>query len=211
MSWSKKHIDRIDKEMHGHQQNGHGHHHSTPEDEALTAARRDIRLLQSALQLDQYKKNKQFLDRHRAALAAQNHGGRRSRRRFLFALPAVAAAVLALVFFLPGGGHAVAEPQNPYLAEHFEEFLLHEGWRNRQREPERTAETVLYDMFALKEFNQAIPLLEQSWTTQDDTMALYYLILSHAALGDDRTARQLFASHRDVLTREMTDQLERMY
>jgi len=215
MNWNKKHIDILDDELRRKRRNGEHDSLESSDSDAMDQARKDMFLLRSALRLEQIRENKKTLDEHRGSGLKQNKVVRMSKRRSLIiSLTSAAAVVLALILFFPGGLGLFTQPEirNQYLTDNFDAYLLHDITRNENNTDATTdTEVYAYSMFAMKEFKNAIPLLEQSWTEQNEPMALYYLILSHVALGEESTARDLFETNRNNLTPEMIELLERIY
>jgi hypothetical protein len=96
---------------------------------------------------------------------------------------AVAAVLLVGVFFL----FPLLKPddtiRNPYLAEHFDNYVLHSITRGNISELKVTPEQELaYNLYSTKQFHKAMPLLEELWEEKKDTLALFYWKTSQFAV-----------------------------
>ncbi len=73
--------------------------------------------------------------------------------------------------------------KNKYLAEHFDEYVLHSTVRGDNSEIKVTKEQErAYNLYQIREFHKAMPLLEDLWEVERDTLALFYLITSNIAI-----------------------------
>lgn len=69
--------------------------------------------------------------------------------------------------------------KNQYLAEHFDEYVLHSTVRGNNEEIKITKEQErAYNLYQIQEFHKAMPLLEDLWEEKRDTLALFYLSVS---------------------------------
>ncbi len=98
---------------------------------------------------------------------------------------AVAAILLAAIFLVGPLLKSNDTIDHPYLAEHFDEFIIHDTYKG-SKEDARYAEIMRgYNLFAEKEFEKAIPVLKNNWETHKDTISLFYLWVS--AVGTDNS------------------------
>src|SRR5688572_6087991 len=101
----------------------------------------------------------------------------------LYKWVAVAAVLLlGVLLFLP-----LFKPddtiRNPYLAEHFDDYVLHSIERGNISAQEVTPEQELaYNLYSTKQFHKAMPVLEELWEEKGDTLALFYLKTSQLAV-----------------------------
>ncbi|MDX1478145.1 MAG: hypothetical protein R3301_10610 [Saprospiraceae bacterium] len=218
MSWNQRHIERLDEEL----SKGHDLSQSPGDDsesEAMKEARRDVRNLTAALRLARLKEFKQHIDAHRsgqqgrATHTSAPAPAERSRSRRILLLAATAAVILLMFIFVinsPESGPA-AGSRNQYLAEHFDAFIQHDVSRNSTTDGLTQEQLNAYNLFVLGRFDQALPVLEDLWITRDDPLAMYYLILCHAATGQTDEARTLFLQHQTLLSPEQQELIQRLF
>jgi len=96
---------------------------------------------------------------------------------------AVAAVLLVGLFFLFPLFKPDDKIRNPYLAEHFDDYVLHSITRGNISEIKVTPEQELaYNLYGTKQFHKAMPLLEELWEEKKDTLALFYWKTSQIAV-----------------------------
>ena len=111
----------------------------------------------------------------------------------LYRWVAVAAVLLIGLFFLAPLFKPDDTIRNPYLAEHFDDFVLHSTTRGNNSDPKVTPEQErAYNMYRMKQFHKAIPLLEELWEEKRDTLALFYLGVSEKSLGNESKSKIYF-------------------
>lgn len=115
---------------------------------------------------------------------------RGGRRRWLWGLGIAASVVLVLGLW---PWMRPKEPyRNEYLLAHFNEFVLHN--KTRSIEPQGGPKNWKgYDLYVLQEFKAAIPYLKEEWETNRDTLALFYLGVSYAGVGEMEKANQVLS------------------
>lgn len=217
MTWKRRHIDKLDDEMRKAGTNGHVPAATPEEEQAMNELRRDVLNAKSALRLAQLQSYKAALDKHRGSDASSNTREpgqhRRSKRRLLLLTAAVAAVILAIILFFPFEPNTLQIPeiQNQYLAENFDLFIQHDQVKSPSTDIPDDANRQAYNMFVLHDFDEAVVRLNEQWTTHNDTLSLYYLILSYSALGDDAQARMLFENNQQSFSAEQLDLLQRLF
>lgn len=79
------------------------------------------------------------------------------------------------------------------FAEHFnEEFILHKTMRSAVQSDELSlAQRRAYELYSIQLFDDAIPLLDELWVSQKDTLALFYLGVSHLGIGDKKKGLEI--------------------
>ena len=103
------------------------------------------------------------------------------RRRWLWGL-GVAASVILVVGL--GLWMRPKEPyRNQYLLAHFNEYVLHNKTRSTEPQP-GPKNWKGYDLYVLQDFQAAIPYLKEEWEINRDTLALFYLGVSYAGVGE---------------------------
>lgn len=138
----------------------------------------------------QLDKLKQEEGKGGGALPKKNGGRVVGMRRYWWA---VAAGILILVF----GGYYYTELKKPkyvnqYLMDHFDEYILHDKYRSANPEEKLDRDREIgYDLYVLKEFEEAIPYLKRRWEEKRDTLALFYLGVSYLGLGKIRKSEKL--------------------
>ena len=76
-----------------------------------------------------------------------------------------------------------------------EELILHETFRAATVVDHLTQEQRrAYELYSIKEFKQAIPLLDKLWVTQKDTLALFYLGVSEIGIGEIKKGEEILKS-----------------
>lgn len=100
-------------------------------------------------------------------------------------IAAAAAVILFGVFLIRPLLKEDDTIQNQYLAEHFDDYVIHETTRGNNPDPKITPEQErAYNLYRMQKFHKAIPLLETLWEEKRDTMALFYLTVSKVAIGE---------------------------
>jgi tetratricopeptide (TPR) repeat protein len=81
---------------------------------------------------------------------------------------------------------------NPVFVSDFDsELILHKTYRSENNTEELTIDQQrAYEMYSLQMFDEAIPLLEQLWEVERDTLALFYLGVSYFGVGDEERGRE---------------------
>jgi len=73
-----------------------------------------------------------------------------------------------------------------------EELILHETFRAATQVDELTQEQRrAFELYSIREFEKAIPLLDTLWTTQKDTLALFYLGVSKIGNGEIKKGEEI--------------------
>ena len=54
---------------------------------------------------------------------------------------------------------------------------------------------IAYDLYAIQEFEDAIPKLNQLWKIQNDTMAYFYMGISYLATGNTSEAEKILSDN----------------
>ncbi len=102
-----------------------------------------------------------------------------------------AAAVLLLgVFLIRPLFEKDATIQHPYLAEHFEDFVLHEIHKGQVNQAKNVEVLRAYNLYSIKEFKKAIPMLEKNWNMDRDTLSLFYLYVSAIGTGNEKLLKE---------------------
>lgn len=102
----------------------------------------------------------------------------------LYKWVAVAASLILCMFLLQPLLKEDNSIHHQYLAEHFEEFVLHDTYKGELDDAAYLEMTRGYNLFAEKEFDQAVPILKHSWETHQDSMSLFYLWITAFATED---------------------------
>ena len=76
--------------------------------------------------------------------------------------------------------------KNIYLAEHFDEFIIHDTYKGFVEDSVYLQILRGYNLFAEQKFDKAIPILKNSWEIHNDTTSLFYLWVT--AMSTDNTA-----------------------
>lgn len=147
-------------------------------------------------QLDKLKQEEKGIGG--SALPKKNAGRVVGMRRYWWA---VAAGVMVIVI----GGYFLVENQKPeyvnqYLMDHFDEYILHDKYRSANPEEKLDRDKEIgYDLYVLQEFEEAIPYLKRRWEEKRDTVALFYLGVSYAGLGQmdnaTKTTHEIKSNH----------------
>jgi len=111
----------------------------------------------------------------------------------LYKWVAVAAVLLIGLFFVFPLFKPDDTIRNPYLAEHFDDYVLHSITRGNNSDQKVTPEQELaYNLYGTKQFHKAMPLLEELWEEKGDTLALFYLGVSEKAMGNEEKSDSYF-------------------
>jgi len=103
------------------------------------------------------------------------------RRTWLAVAAGLALLVIGGYFFTE---NRKSEYVNQYLMDHFDEYILHDKSRgNNPGEKLDQDKEKGYDLYVLKEFEEAIPYLKRRWEEKGDTLALFYLGVSYSGIG----------------------------
>ena len=91
----------------------------------------------------------------------------------------------------------LSEESAPLFAEKFDrEFILHSIERSADVLDSLTVEQkIAYDLYAIQEFEDAIPKLNQLWKIQNDTMAYFYMGISYLATGNTSEAEKILSDN----------------
>ena len=91
----------------------------------------------------------------------------------------------------------LSEKSTPLFAEKFDrEFILHTIERSADGPDSLTIEQkIAYDLYAIQEFEDAIPKLHQLWKMQHDTIAYFYLGISYMATGNKSEAQKILSDN----------------
>jgi hypothetical protein len=74
------------------------------------------------------------------------------------------------------------------------EMIIHVTYRSTQQDTQLTKQQKqAYDLYALKEFKTAIPMLKRLWETERDTLALYYWGISELGVGQVSKSREILS------------------
>jgi len=100
---------------------------------------------------------------------------------------AVAAALIAVIIAITPLLRTDDTIKNAYLAEHFDEYILHETDRSENNSEKKVTpeQERAYNLYAMKKFHKAMPLLEELWEEERDTLALFYLGVGKLALNEE--------------------------
>jgi len=97
--------------------------------------------------------------------------------------------------FKPVQSHHLSN-ENKY-AHHFEDeafdnLIEHNSVRSVQKPIKYTDEQLkAYNLYAIQSFENAIPLLEELWVNQRDTLAYFYLGVSYLGLNQEEKAKEI--------------------
>jgi hypothetical protein len=84
----------------------------------------------------------------------------------------------------------------PSMAE-FSQYVVHEKVRSAQNVDNVTKEKA-YNLYVLREFELAIPMLQSLWESEKDSTALYYLGVSYHYTGQEVKAREIFDNNKFI-------------
>jgi hypothetical protein len=100
--------------------------------------------------------------------------------------------------------------QHAYLAEHFDEYVLHDVTKG-VNEPQFTEEQLeAYNLFTIQAFDKAIPSLKTLWTQEQDTLALFYLIAAYIGTGQKDEAQIILADAKNNLSPQQQALIDRL-
>ena len=158
-------------------------------DQAFRATYMDLRSIQLGLKADDLEDKLKMLQNLESDSVTQNisDSARRSSSSWIW-IGALLLGITGLLWYLVG-----AKPEKslekPPMAE-FSEYVRHD--RTRSAIPVANVDKEkAYDLFVLREFEEAIPLLEDLWEEENDTLALYYLGVSYHFVGEVEKSQKL--------------------
>lgn len=112
-----------------------------------------------------------------------------------------AAVIIGLMFYFGSKYLSNSKPKYPpQYAEMMEqkfdqELILHETFRAANQVDQLTKEQRrAYELYSIKEFKLAIPLLEKLWTNNKDTLAYFYLGVSKIGIGEVAKGEEILKS-----------------
>lgn len=103
---------------------------------------------------------------------------------------AIAAILVLAIFMIRPLLESDPEIQNTYLAEHFDEFIIHDTHKGAVDDTTALALQKGYNLFAAKKFDDAVFILEKNWEVHRDTVSLFYLWTASIAQADTLKANQ---------------------
>jgi hypothetical protein len=211
MSYTEKHLDQVDSYLSRPGRNGGGPPHLSPEgqtDPPLKEAIRDVELLWQATRLEKLQEKLEMLREYeqelqaKASSTAPGMSGAKaeeersgkivslSRRKWILSA-AAGVAMLVVAGWLVFRDQGPQTIQHEYLAMNFEDqYVLHDVMKSDGASKYSPEQLRAYDLYAVKDFKSAIPLLKAEWVVNGDTLALFYLWVSYIAIGDRNSSLQ---------------------
>ncbi len=88
-----------------------------------------------------------------------------------------------------------AADQNKYAwnDEEFYKYILHKNERSTSIDVNKQRSKA-YNLFTIQEFEEAKPQLESLWQNNQDTLAYFYLGITHLSIGNKHEAKNIFMS-----------------
>lgn len=217
MNYTEQHLDQIDAHLAQPGRNG-GAPRISPEaftDPSLKEAFHDVEMLWQASRLEKLQGKlmmlKQYEEEAKAEAKAKESKTLKvvsiSKRRWVLSIAAGIALIAVAGWFLFRPQPVAI--QNQYLAMHFNEYILHDVMKSDNTPGEYTPEQLrAYNLFAIQDFEKAIPLLKEQWEEKGDTMALFYLWVSCVALGDEQQVNQYKSDALSIKSLELQKKIQ---
>ncbi|MBK9255291.1 MAG: hypothetical protein IPM42_07385 [Saprospiraceae bacterium] len=117
----------------------------------------------------------------------------KSKSWFLVLTGAVIVLVLFVVYYWKNETKSdLTSTEDLLIADNIsDDFVLHKTMRSSNDSSELSLEQrKAYDLYAIQEFKDAIPLLEELWQANQDTLAYFYLGVSYVATGQHEKAQK---------------------
>lgn len=191
MTYTEKHLDQIDANLSRPGRNGDAPRLSQEitGDDQLKAAAKDVEMLWQATRLERLQGKLEMLKEYEREAKAEEKGNKNAKvvsMGKVRLIMSVAAGVLLMVavgwyLFKP---EPPATIQHQYLAAHFEEYILYDVMMGEAPAKATREQELAYNLFAIQDFDKAIPLLKKEWEEYGDQLSLFYLWVSYIAIGD---------------------------
>jgi hypothetical protein len=211
--WTENDIEWLDEKVFSDMGNGlrREYMNELEADSAKKEAYQTVRLLQSASRLEHLQRKLTMLKEYDATLGSD------VKKRWLYKVAAAASIILitgVALWFMTGNEkfnetalHNTFYADNPVNFQR--DFVMHDTDHGADvLSNDIVKRDRAYDLFALQEFNAAIPYLEELWTEDKDGLALFYLIASHYFIGNEEVARELYERNALTLEQKQIDILE---
>ncbi|HLF62588.1 MAG TPA: hypothetical protein VI603_02495 [Saprospiraceae bacterium] len=217
MTYTERHLEQIDAELSRTGRNGDPPKLSPQDstDPALKAAFQDVEMVWQATRLEKLQGKLEMLKEYEEEIQAKAKAELEAEAEEEPKLKVVTMqnrkwilSIAAGVALLVVAGWLIFRPQEPlaiqhaYLTEHFDDYVLHDvmkGVGSSEYTPEQLR---AYNLFAIKDFKKAIPLLKKEWEENGDTLSLFYLWVSYKAVGNKENAEKY---QKDVLAIKSTE------
>lgn len=77
--------------------------------------------------------------------------------------------------------------------DQFYRYILHKNERNTSPELDEI-KSKAYNLFTIRDFENAKPMLRNLWENQNDTLSYFYLAISELSTGNIKVAKEMFNS-----------------
>jgi hypothetical protein len=167
-------------------------------DQDLRADLEDLKVLQQGMRAKVLADKLEMMrgwESEVGSLGKENEKKRSIRLRILL-LILIALFLVVIWFVLNNNSNSPNQEKDNLFANRIDtDFILHKTERSTSISDSLSVnQRIAYDLFAIEEFGEAIPLLDSLWSNHHDTLAFFYLGLSYRYEGENEKSREILRS-----------------